>query len=103
MIYFNNKKIKNKNKVNNSDRLLHLNNHKQRKHSIFNEAIIWIRRLKDYDDYKNNNRKQAIYIYIYICICFLHIREKKCHTKINWTINIKQYAQRGGLAFVFKQ
>ena len=78
MIYFNNKKIRNKNKVNNNDRLLHLNNHKQRKHSIFNEAIIWIRGLKDYDDYKNNSRKQAIYIYIYICICFLHIRKKKC-------------------------
>ena len=78
MIYFNNKKIKNQNKVNNNDRLLHLNNHKQRKHSIFNEAIIWIRGLKDYDDYKNNSRKQAIYIYIYICICFLHIRKKKC-------------------------
>ena len=99
MIYFNNKKIKNKNKVNNNDRLLHLNNHKQRKHSIFNEAIIWIRVLKDYDDYKNNSRKQAIYI----CICFLHIRKKNANTKINWTINIKQYAQRGGLAFVFKQ
>ena len=69
MIYFNNKKIKNKNKVNNNDRLLHLNNHKQRKHSIFNAAIIWIRGLKDYDDYKNNSRKQAIYIYIYMCVC----------------------------------
>lgn len=51
MIYFNNKKIKN-NKVNNNDRILHLNNYKQRKRSIFNEAIIWIRGSKDYDDYK---------------------------------------------------
>ena len=78
MIYFNNKKIKNKNKVNNNDRLLHLNNHKQRKHSIFNEAIIWIRGLKDYDDYKNNSRKQAIYIYMYM---FLTHKEKKMLTQ----------------------
>ena len=78
MIYLNNKKIKNKNKVNNNDRLLHLNNHKQRKHSIFNEAIIWIRGLKDYDDYKNNSWKQAIYIYMYM---FLTHKEKKMLTQ----------------------
>ena len=80
MIYFNNKKKKKrKEKKNNNDRLLHLNNHKQRKHSILNEAIIWIRGLKDYDDYENNSRKQAIYIYIYIYMyMFLIYKEKKC-------------------------
>lgn len=49
MIYFNNQK---NNKVNKNDRLLHFNNHKQRKHSIFNEAIIWIDGSKDSNDYK---------------------------------------------------
>ena len=32
-----------------------------------------------------------------------HKGKKNANTKINWTINIKQYAQRGGLAFVFRQ